>query len=41
MRNSSTCEKSLYLGIFYHFKPKTQKKILTKKFDKGPRFALF
>ena len=35
MRNNSTCEKCLYLGIFYHFKPKTKKKNLAKKFDKG------
>ena len=32
MRNNSTqYEKSLYLGIFYHFKPKTQKKNFDKK----------
>ena len=38
MRNNSTCGNSLYLGIYYHFKPKTQKKNFYKKFDKG--FAL-
>ena len=31
MRNNSTCGNSLYLGILYHFKPKTQKKFFDKK----------
>ena len=31
MRNNSTCRNNLYLGIFYHFKPKTQKIIFDKK----------
>jgi hypothetical protein len=31
MRNNSIYGNSLYLGIFYHFKTKTQKKIFDKK----------